>query len=90
MIRTDLALETRELKGAGEITGVQSEEQKLDDITVTRVKILNEQGAQELGKAIGTYITIDSPGIADRDAQTAQKTARVIADELKRLIGDMS
>lgn len=63
--RTDLALERRDLykKANGlenEVDGIEVEEEKQDEkIQISRVKILNENGAQAIGKPIGDYITID-------------------------------
>ena len=63
--RTDLALERRDLhKKANnienEVDGIETEEEKVDeDIRITRVKVLNENGEKAIGKPIGNYITID-------------------------------
>lgn len=63
--RTDLALERRDLykKANGlenEIDGIEIEEDKTDEkIQISRVKVLNEKGAEAIGKPVGDYITID-------------------------------
>lgn len=88
MVRTDMAVELREMNGAGQLTGVTSDETQLDGIHITRVHVLNKQGADSLGKPIGNYITIESPALADRDADTAKKTTQVMADELKKMLGN--
>lgn len=56
-IRTDLALEKREL--AGDCEGVQSEEETFGEAKVTRIKITNEAGEKAVGKPVGNYITIE-------------------------------
>lgn len=66
-IRTDLALEARELcREAGETTklsGVRARETKHRGLTTTVVEVLDDQGAQALGKPVGTYVTLEfSPG----------------------------
>ena len=66
MIRTDLALEAKEMyhESAGSVTeieGVKARTEEKDGLTVTTVEILNEHGKQALGKEIGTYITIELP-----------------------------
>lgn len=54
--RTDLALERRDLyKRANnienEVDGIETEEEKVDeDIRITRVKVLNENGEKAIGK----------------------------------------
>ena len=65
-IRTDLAVEAHELsrreaKNATEIDGVISDVRTEDGITITNIEITNENGSKALGKAIGNYITIESP-----------------------------
>ncbi len=64
MLNSDLALEAKEMyeEDAGEVTeidGVKAIVTKDGDITVTKVEILNENGEKTLGKAKGTYITIE-------------------------------
>ncbi len=62
-IRTDIAVEAHKLTcGEGkEIDGVKVTTAKKDDIVRTVVDILNEKGAEALGKDIGRYVTIDAP-----------------------------
>ena len=56
--RTDLALERRDLyKRANnienEVDGIETEEEKVDeDIRITRVKVLNENGEKAIGKKV--------------------------------------
>ena len=60
--RTDLALERRDLyKKANniedEVDGIETEEEKVDeDIKITRVKVLNENGENAIGKKVGNYM----------------------------------
>ena len=64
-VRTDLAVESREIykhRYNREIDGVVFEEKTVEeDIKVTNVDILNEEGAKAMGKPIGRYVTIDIP-----------------------------
>ena len=66
MIRTDLALEAKEMyhESAGKVTeidGVRAEVCERDGLVITTVDILNEQGKEALNKEIGTYITLEMP-----------------------------
>ncbi len=66
MIRTDLALEAKEMyhETAGSVTeieGVRARTEDKEGLTITTVDILNEKGKKALGKEIGTYITIEMP-----------------------------
>ncbi|MCH5210288.1 MAG: GPR endopeptidase [Oscillospiraceae bacterium] len=88
-IRTDLAVEAHELsrkqaKDAAEIDGVISEVEKMGDITVTRVEITNENGSEKLGKAKGTYVTIDAPDLK-YSLETYEQTCVIIAEEIRNL-----
>lgn len=53
--RTDLALESYESSDKTKIDGVEIKENN----NITTVKILNEKGAQALGKPVGEYITLN-------------------------------
>lgn len=63
-IRTDLAMEAHELtlrEEAGETDGVIVKKETYENIELTHVEITNENGANKLGKAMGTYVTIEAP-----------------------------
>lgn len=90
--RTDLALERRDIfKKANnienEIDGIEAEEiDESDKIKVTKVKVLNENGANAIGKPIGTYITIDIKKIKLATNDDIQKASEILSRELKKLI----
>ncbi len=84
-IRTDLAVEARELYKEREIPGVKVDEKHLDGIKVTKVKILNEEGEKAMGKPVGDYITIEAPGLIERDLDLEEEVAKVLADIIKEI-----
>lgn len=87
-IRTDLALEAREMykkKYKKEIPGVEVEKEENKDYVVTRVKIINDVGQKEMGKKIGTYTTIEVPALKSADQDLKDKISKVLAKELKSL-----
>ena len=90
-VRTDLALEEREsFDGSGvEIHGVEVEEScdKERDVRLTRVKIVSERGAREMGKSRGTYLTLEAPGLASPDEDYHREVSEVIADLLREMTG---
>ncbi len=92
-VRTDLALEAREsFKGNDvEVHGVTVEEEYDEerDIRVTRVKIESERGAKEMGKPIGTYLTLEAPGMATEDEDYHREISEALAKYLRELMGDM-
>lgn len=88
-IRTDLAVESRELykKGSGrEVPGVEVEVNNENEISITTVKIVDEIGAKIMGKAIGNYITIETPRIIHYDADFHDFLSKTLAKELGKLI----
>lgn len=91
--RTDLALERRDIyksinKLANEIDGIETEGEKItEEISVSKVKITNENGANAIGKPIGNYITIDIKKLKIATEEQIQKIAEVLSSELKNVIG---
>lgn len=89
--RTDLALEAREVwqESAEENTslhGVWARDIKSHGFPVTRVKILNDEGAQALGKPRGSYTTIELAGISRRDTESFPRAISAVASELSELV----
>ena len=88
-IRTDLAVEARELsrreaKNATEIDGVISDVRTEDGITVTNIEITNENGSKALGKAIGNYITIESPNLK-YSIDIYERVCTLISEEIRKM-----
>ncbi|MEG2199881.1 MAG: GPR endopeptidase, partial [Anaerovorax sp.] len=94
--RTDLAIENKEMYHQGseediEISGVEVETSEMGtDISITKIKITDENGSRALSKPIGNYVTLEVKGILHgQDAQREelkQKTAKALAKELKEMI----
>lgn len=88
-IRTDLAIEARELYGKGsnsDIPGVTVDVQKDEDITITRVKIEEDVGARIMGKAKGNYITLEVPRLKENDKDLQEDVTRSLAKEIEKMI----
>ncbi|GFZ30926.1 germination protease [Clostridium zeae] len=89
-VRTDLAVEARELYkqiNKREADGIISEEEEIDNIKITTVKIMNEDGAAKIGKPIGTYITIDIPEFTHYDGEIMDDVSEVLNNSMQKLIG---
>lgn len=89
--RTDMAVERRDLyknanKLEDEIKGVECEEEKIDDIKITRVKITNSEGEQALQRRIGNYITIDIKKIHNITEDKENQIIETFSKELKAII----
>lgn len=89
--RTDMAVERRDLyrkanKLEDEINGIECEEEKIEDIVVTRVKITNREGELALDKKMGNYITIDMKKINNITTEKEQKIIDTFSKELSQII----
>lgn len=87
-VRTDLAVEARELykeRQKQEIPGVEVEKEEKDHYTVTRVKVLDGDGENNLGKPKGTYITIEAPALKKADQDLKDEMSKALAKELHSL-----
>lgn len=90
--RTDLADEAREMcleqeREKENLKGVEAEENEtLNGIHITRVRIVDKEGAEKIGKPMGRYVTVDM-GADNRTEQTIYEEAcRVCAAELGALL----
>ena len=93
--RTDLALERRDIYKkanniSNEVDGLETQEEEVNkDIKITRVKVLNENGEQAIGKKKGNYITIDIKNIKIAGEDDIQKASEAVTKELKALISNL-
>ena len=91
--RTDLAVERNDINKRvnniqNEIDGVKIENESQEDIEISRVRIISEEGEKKLGKPIGNYITLDVKNIKIVDDEKIEQIAEVVADELRNVIGE--
>lgn len=87
-IRTDLAIETREVyrkaeKIEDEIPGIETNIENISEFfKVTEVKILSEEGSKALGKPIGKYYTLEAEnlhlGIEDISIKVENKISKIL------------
>ena len=87
-VRTDLAVETRELYKQSnniEVPGVEVNTDSLSDINITRVKITTLEGADAMGKPIGNYITLEIPKLSDNLKDLNDRTASALANEIRSI-----
>lgn len=89
-IRTDLAIEAREFysrqENNGDIPGVEVKVDRQKNVTVTRVKVVEEVGARVLGKPKGNYITIEVPKLRENDRDLHDQVANILADEIAGIV----
>lgn len=88
-VRTDLALEAKELAQpdkAASIPGITTETVGEDGITITRMSIDNEVGANAIGKMIGHYVTLEVPGLRSQDTGLQDRVATAFAREFESFL----
>lgn len=87
-VRTDLASEAVAEKTG--LPGIRvSEEHPGDGIMVTRVFIDTKEAAQELGKSVGAFVTIDAPKLTENDPVYREKVEQILHTELSGLTAEL-
>lgn len=85
-IRTDLAVEKREDAGEASkcLSGVSLKEwyPKGSGVKLTRVEIKSREGERAMGKAMGTYITLEADQLAVKDKDYHRRVSEELADQL--------
>lgn len=90
-IRTDLALENREIyqkasKMDEEVPGIETNvDNSSKNMLITTVKITTESGAKALNKPIGEYITIESSYMNDEVEAIDQEVIQTVARTIKKV-----
>lgn len=90
-VRTDLAVEEHALweRSAGEQTalpGVQASRRDVRGVGVHTVKILDDEGARQLHKPVGIYLTLETDPLRRREPSGFSRTVRVMAAELGKFL----
>ena len=89
-IHTDLALEDKERFESDnvEISGVSVEEvwNEENEICVTEVKIMTENGAKTMGKPIGTYVTMEIQNLTLTDEAYQEIISKELAKQIKNIL----
>lgn len=89
-VRTDLAVEARDMyvereEEAKRLRGVKETYREEDGIKITSIEI-DADGERTLNKKRGSYVTIFSNAVVREDTTSQQKTATVLAKEIKQLL----
>lgn len=90
-IRTDLAIETREIyktakKIDDEIPGVKTTIDDVDeDMLITKVEVTTSEASEALQKSQGVYVTIESSKMKEDN----EKISKKVADKVSQIIKEM-
>lgn len=83
-LRTDLAVEAREIAGE-EVGGVDFKEYTENGLEISRLTVKTNRAGQLLHKEKGTYITVELPPLTDNFSNT-DKRLKTIGCEIRRLL----
>ena len=89
--RTDLAVEMKEeIQSDEPIRGVHVMTKNNGDTDIKEVRIVveNEQGAMQLGKPVGTYMTLESEQLRRADEEFHKPMTEVLARHLRQFVGN--
>ena len=87
--RTDLAVERSQLldEAGQRAQGYIKKQSQIDeDISITEIEIVNEEGERAFSKPRGRYITLEVKGVLDEKEKIKERAAAALADRLKELI----
>lgn len=92
-IRTDMADETTTVGSAQKMIhqaetpeGIRFERDGDNEVAITRVHVVSEEGEKATGKPVGNYVTMDIPEIRFKSRDLYEKTCRMLAREIEMLI----
>lgn len=88
-ISTDLALEAREMykeENQQEVKGIFVEQEKTEEVEITRVRIVETQAEKIMGKPKGNYITIECRGMRNPDTDLKDLVSKILAKEIKKMV----
>lgn len=87
----DLALEARDLvsrkAGSETIPGIMSDVEEDGEIKITRIRVDTPEAGQQIGKLPGNYITIEVPGLRQKDTDLQDRVATKFAQVFEEFLG---
>lgn len=83
--RTDLALERHECIKDEEVEGVKLEVREKENIKISHITVIDENGEKAIGKKKGRYITAEIPSL-EESADMLESWSGVLCDEIKSLL----
>lgn len=85
-IRTDLALEAaQQLTKTAPLEGVLKNEYKKSDLNITEIIVENQSAAENLGKPIGKYVTLQSELPLENHPDNFNERVDILAEEINKL-----
>lgn len=88
-IRTDLAIEEKAEKQEGKQSGGvawREWREASSQVKMTEVRILDERGAQAMGKPMGMYLTLEAKTMGKKDEDYHREISEELAGQLLRMV----
>jgi len=88
-VSLDLAVEAHEIirgETGAEIPGVRKDEEKFEHATVTTVSVVTPEAEQIMRKPMGSYVTIDAPGIRRNSREIQKEISQILAKKLVEIL----
>lgn len=90
-VRTDLAVEAREMAEPSQgssIPGVDSNTIEENGVYITTIDITSAAGEQAIGKKQGHYLTIEAPGLRQKDSDLQDRVATLFAKHFETFLAN--
>ena len=84
--RTDLAMEAFENAQGGALPGVSVSHWETDGVELTEVLVTDNEAARQLGKPKGSYLTLESKRMKERDPDARLAVAALLGEEIDRML----
>lgn len=89
-LQTDLIDEARELLrpggDPGELPGVRAEETRCGPFHLTQVEVMNQEGAEAIGKPVGHYRTLHLENLLTRRSPLFREGVAAVAEQVRALL----
>jgi len=88
-IHLDMTVEAHELlrgEAGREIPGVEMYEQGFENGSIKTINVINEQGAQIMGRPPGSYITLETSMLRENDKMAHKEIGEILAAEMKKIL----
>jgi len=88
-ITLDLAVEAHDLLRGDtgqEVPGVRMDEEPFEQGIIKTITILNDQGAAMMGRAPGSYLTLESTALRENNKMVHKNIGQIFAQKLKEIL----
>ena len=86
-LRTDLALESIYTH---KNEGIRRQERAEKNCTVTEISITTKEASELVGKPMGNFVTLEFKSFPDRDIESLEANANMIAKELQKILPNIA